>query len=230
MNKHLHLLKQQNIGVGRKQSRSAASVRPFEKNFIYSYLFLPFVKEASWLCRVRGKQAAIILIWRKKQKTLKALFLLLEGKVTPTCVNVRLRMWKWKTKYFLWASHEGSSVMASLFPQEKKNIKAIQICYIKAALAALLFDFWVFPQTWIHLDPHRQLMERRCRLKWSSSELMRGSRWSPYKGSCRAARWVRYLQSFRGQQLWLRLLLSSWIVSGQSKEDVSTKPTVQTEP
>lgn len=27
------------------------------------------------------------------------------------------------------------------FPRRKKNIKAIQICYIKAALAALLFDF-----------------------------------------------------------------------------------------
>lgn len=201
--------------------------------FIPIYSFHSSRKPRDFVAFVENRrlhQSQLSWFEEKKKKTLKALFLLLEGKVTPTCVNVRLRMWKWKTKYFLWASHEGSSVMASLFPQEKKNIKAIQICYIKAALAALLFDFWVFPQTWIHLDPHRQLMERRCRLKWSSSELMRGSRWSPYKGSCRAARWVRYLQSFRGQQLWLRLLLSSWIVSGQSKEDVSTKPTVQTEP
>lgn len=86
--------------------------------------------------------------------------------------------------------------MASLFPQEEKkkknNIKAIQICYIKAAVAALLLGFGVFPQMWIHLDPPP-------RPSWSSSGLMRGSWWN--KGSCRAARWVRCPQNFRGDRL-----------------------------
>lgn len=51
MNKYLHSIKQQSIGVGRKESQRVASALQLlsdclKKTFIYSYLFLPFVKEA----------------------------------------------------------------------------------------------------------------------------------------------------------------------------------------
>lgn len=73
-----------------------------------------------------------------------------------------------KKKDFVWFNCHGFPVS----PGEKKNnIKAIQICYIKAALAALFFDFGVFPLTRIHLDPYPRLMEPRCWLSWSLSEV-----------------------------------------------------------
>lgn len=41
-----------------------------KKTLIYSYLFLSFVQEALWLCRIHEKQTAtlepFILIWTKK--------------------------------------------------------------------------------------------------------------------------------------------------------------------
>lgn len=128
-------------------------------------------------------------------------------------------MWKKKIRFCL--------VQLSWLPcfprREKNNIKAIQICYIKAALTALFFDFRVFPQVRIHLDPHPQLMEPRCWLSWSSSEvdavqLVGGAPAELHTGSDV----LRASLSGRTGLAWLQACLSAnWIIAAVQTEPQS---------
>lgn len=121
-----------------------------------------------------------------------------------------------KKKDFVWFNCHGFPVSPGE-KKKKKTIKAIQICYIKAVLAALLLDSGVFPQMRIHLDPHHWLIEPRCWLSRSSSDAVQ-----PVGVHIKAPAELHagsdVLRTLRGAQVWLcfrlvYLFAESWLFS-----------------